>query len=85
MMPTLIINSQVVLMIRLICHDERVYEKIIPLGETSLSIKVSCTFLHKMTALVQKLPKATINPSTKKNLNLWDFSLLTLIKLLQQK
>ena len=77
MMPTLIINSQVVLMLRLICNDERVYEEIIPLCKTSLRIKVNCTFLHKIKGPVKNLPKATINPSTKKNLNLWDFPLFS--------
>ena len=74
-MPTLVINSQVVLMLRLICHDERVYEEIIPLCKTRLSIQVDYTFLHKITGLVQNLPKATINLSTKKKLSLWNFSL----------
>ena len=74
-MPTLVINSRVVLILRLICHDERVYEEIIPLCKTSLSINVDCIFLHKITGLVQNLPKATINPSTEKKLNLWDFFL----------
>ena len=73
-MPTVVINSRVVLIVPLICHDERVYKQII-LCKTSLSIKVNCFFLHKITALVQNLLKATINPSTKKKLNLWDFSL----------
>ena len=40
-----------------------------------LSTKVNCIFLPKIKGLVQLLPKATINPSTKKKLNLWDFSL----------
>ena len=57
------------------CNDERVYKEII-LCKTSLSVKVNCTFLHKIIGLAQNLPKATINPSAKKNLNLWDFSLL---------
>ena len=54
------------------CNDERVYKEII-LCKTSLGIKVHCIFLHKITGLVQNLPKATINSSTKKKLNLWDF------------
>ena len=65
-MRTSVINSRVVLTLRLICHDERIYEE---------SINVDCIFLHKITGLVQNLPKATINPSTKKKLNPWDFSL----------
>ena len=72
-MPTSVVNSRVVLIVHLICHDERVYKQII-LCKTSLSIKVNCTFLHKIIGLAQNLPKATINPSAKKNLNLWDFS-----------
>ena len=87
-MPTSVINFRVVLIVPLICHDERVYKQII-LCKTSLSIKVNCIFPHKTIGLVQNLPKATINlacvekrmfsqatinPSTKKNLNLWDFS-----------
>ena len=63
------------MMLHLICHDERVYEEIIPLCKTRLSIKVDHTFLHKITGLVQNLPKATINLSTKKKLSLWNFSL----------
>ena len=54
-MPTSVINSQVVLILRLICHDERVYEEII-LCKTSLSMKVNCI----ITGLVQNLPKAII-------------------------
>ena len=73
-MRTSVINSRVVLTLRLICHDERIYEEII-FCKTSLSINVDCIFLHKITGLVQNLPKATINPSTKKKLNPWDFSL----------
>ena len=56
--PTSVINSQVVLILRLIWNAERVYEENI-LGKTSLSIKVNSLFLHKTTALVQNLPKAT--------------------------
>ena len=63
-MPTWVINSRVVLMLRLICHDERIYKQII-FCKTSLSIKVTSIFLHKITGLAQSLPKATINPSTK--------------------
>ena len=73
-MPTSVINSRVVLIVPVICYDERVYKQII-LCKTSVSIKVNCFFLQKITGLVQNLPKATINPSTKKKLNLWDFSL----------
>ena len=43
--------------------------------KTSLRIKVNCIFLHKITGLVQNLPKATISPSTTKKLNLRDFAL----------
>ena len=55
---TSVINSRVVLIVSLICHDERVYKQIIPC-KTSLSIKVNSLFLHKITGLVQNLPKAT--------------------------
>ena len=43
--------------------------------KTSLRIKVNCIFLDKITGLVQNLPRATINPSTTKKLNLRDFVL----------
>ena len=82
-MPTSDKNSRVVLKVRLICHDEIVYKEII-FCETSLSVKVNCTFLHKITRLAQNLPKGTINSSTKKRLSPWDFSRFTLIKLHQQ-
>ena len=65
-MPTSVINSRVVLIVPLICHDERVYKQII-LCKTSLSIKVNSLFLHKITALVQNLPKATITLLPRKN------------------
>ena len=45
-MPTLVRNSQVVLIVSLICHDERVYEEMI-FCKTSLRIKVNCIFLYK--------------------------------------
>ena len=65
-MPTSVINSRVVLIVPLICHVERVYKQIIPCKK-SLSIKVNCVFLHKITALVQNLPKATITLLPRKN------------------
>ena len=88
-MPTLVRNSQVVLIVSLICHDERVYEEMI-FCKTSIRIKVNCIFLQKIAGLLENLPKTTINPSTTKKLNLRDFSLLLalsfiLIKLLQTK
>ena len=44
---TSVINSQIVLILRLICHDQRIYEQII-FCKTGLSIKVTdCIFLHK--------------------------------------
>ena len=45
-MRTSVINSQIVLILRLICHDQRIYEQII-FCKTGLSIKVNCIFLHK--------------------------------------
>ena len=46
-MRTSVINSQIVLILRLICHDQRIYEQII-FCKTGLSIKVTdCIFLHK--------------------------------------
>ena len=83
-MPTSDKNSRVVLKVRLICHDEIVYKDII-FCKTSLSVKVNCTFLQKITRLAQNLPKAKINSSIKKRLSLWDFSRFILIKLRQQK
>ena len=83
-MPTSVTNPRVVLTVRLICHDEIVYKEII-FCETSLGVKVNCTFLHRITRLSQNLPQATINSSTKKRLSLWDFPPFTLIKLRQQK
>ena len=83
-MPTSVKHRRVVLIVRLICHDGIVYKEII-FCETSLSVKVNCTFLHKITRPVQNFPQATINPSTKKRLSLWDFPRFTLIKLRQEK
>ena len=83
-MPTSDKNFRVVLKVRLICQDEIVYKDII-FCKTSLSVKVNCTFLQKITRLAQNLPKAKINSSIKKRLSLWDFSRFTLIKLRQQK
>ena len=68
-MPTSDKNSRVVLKVRLICHDEIVYKDII-FCKTSLSVKVNCTFLQKITRLAQNLPKAKINSSIKKRLSL---------------
>ena len=46
-MRTSVINSQIVWILRLICHDQRIYEQII-FCKTGLSIKVTdCIFLHK--------------------------------------
>ena len=75
-MPTSVINSRVVLIVHLICPDERVYKQII-LCKTRLSIKVNCIFPHKTTGLVQNLPKEPINPSTKKNLTYGIFPLFS--------
>ena len=83
-MPTSDKNSRVVLKVRLICHDEIVYKDII-FCKTGLSLKVNCTFLHKITRPAQNLPQATIDSSTKERLSLWDFPPFTLIKLRQEK
>ena len=53
-MPTSVINSRVVLIVRLISPDEKVYEEII--FAQQVSIKVYCIFLHKITGLAQDLP-----------------------------
>ena len=53
-MPTSVTNPRVVLILRLICHDEIVYNEII-FCETSLSVKVNCTFLHRMKETCTKL------------------------------
>ena len=53
-MPTLVINSHVVLIFRLICPDERVYEEIFFVRQIELT--VNCIFLHKITVLAQNLP-----------------------------
>ena len=45
-MRTSVINSQIVLILRLTCHYQGIYEQII-FCSTSLSIKVNCIFLHK--------------------------------------
>ena len=45
-MRTSVINSQIFLILRLICHDQRIYEQII-FCKTGLSIKDNCIFLHK--------------------------------------
>ena len=66
-MPTSVKHSRVVLIVRLICHDEIVYKEII-FCETSLSVNVNSTFLLKITRLAQNIPQATINSSTKKRL-----------------
>ena len=87
-MPTSDINSRAVLIVRLICHDEKVYEEIIFCK--TISIKVNYIFLHIITGLAQNLLISNNQSSTKKKLNLWDFSLplafsSILIKLRQQK
>ena len=75
-MPTLDINSQAVLIVRLICHDEKVYEENIFCKASHY--KSQLHFPSQNNRTCTKLPYkqfATINPSTKKKLNLWDFSL----------
>ena len=57
---TLVINSRVVLIVRLICPDEKVYEEII--FAKQVSIKVNCIFLHKIPGLAQDLPISNNQP-----------------------
>ena len=44
-MRTSVINSQIVLILRLICHDQRIYEQII-FCKTGIKV-TDCIFLHK--------------------------------------
>ena len=70
------INSRLVLIVRLICHDEKVYEK--KRFCKSSKYKSQLHFPSHNNRTCTKLTYkqfATINPSTKKKLNLWDFSL----------
>ena len=60
-MPTLDINSQAVLIFRLICHDEKVYEENI-FCKASQYKKVNCIFLNKITGLAQNLPIGNNQP-----------------------
>ena len=55
-MPTSVIDSQVVLIVRVICNDKNVYEEIIFCSPKQVSIKVNCIFLHNITGLAQNLP-----------------------------
>ena len=62
-MPTSVINSRVVLIlliVRLICHVEKVYEEII-FCKTSQSTN-QMHFLHKITGLAQNLPISNNQP-----------------------
>ena len=59
-MPTLDINSRAVLIVRLICHDEKVYEE--TYFAQQVSIKVNYTFLHKIPGLAQNLPIGNNQP-----------------------
>ena len=61
-MPTCtsVINYRVVLIVRLICPDEKVYEEIIFANQ--VSIKVNCIFLHKITGLAQDFPISNNQP-----------------------
>ena len=52
--PTLVINSRVVLIGRLICQDEGVYEEMI-FCKTSLSVKVNCHFPSQNNRTCTKL------------------------------
>ena len=57
---TSVINSRVVLIVRLLCPDENVYEEI--MFAKQVSIKVNCIFLHKITGLAQDLPISNNQP-----------------------
>ena len=59
-MPTSVINSLVVLIVPLICPDEKVYEEIT--FAKQVSIKVNCIFFHKITELAQDLPISNKQP-----------------------
>ena len=75
-MPTSVINSRLVLIVRLICHDEKVYEKntVCKVSKYKSQLHFPSQNNRTCTKLTYK-QFATINPSTKKKLNLWDFSL----------
>ena len=60
-MPTSVINSRLVLIVRLICHDEKVYEENI-FCKASQYKKVNCIFLNKITGLAQNLPIGNNQP-----------------------
>ena len=57
---TFLPNSRVVLIVRLLCPDENVYEEI--MFAKQVSIKVNCIFLHKITGLAQDLPISNNQP-----------------------
>ena len=86
--PTSVINSRVVLIVRLICHDEKVYQEIIFCKASQ--IEVNCIFLHKITGLAQNLPISNKQPFYQEEIKLirflpsFTFSFI-LIKLRQQK
>ena len=69
-------NSRLVLIVRLICHDERVYEKntFCKASKYKSQLRFPSHNNRTCTKLTYK-QFATINPSTKKKLNLWDFAL----------
>ena len=75
-MPTSVINSQAVLIVRLICHDEKVYEEIIFCKASHCKSQLHFPSQNNWTCTKLTYKHfATINSSTKKKLNLWDFSL----------
>ena len=75
-MPTSDINSQAVLIVRLICHDEKVYEETIFCKASHYKSQLHFPSQNNRTCTKLTYKQfATINPSTKKKLNLWDFSL----------
>ena len=60
-MPSSDINSRAVLIVRFICHNEKVYEEI-TFCKTSQYKKVNCIFLHIITGLAQNLPLSNNQP-----------------------
>ena len=65
-MPTVVINSREVLIVPLICHDERVYKQII-LCQTSFKYQSQLLFPSQNNSTRTKLTKSNNHPSTKKN------------------
>ena len=65
-MPTVVINSRVVLIVPLICHDERVYKQII-LCQASFKYQSQLLFPSQNNSTRTKRTKTNNHPSTNKN------------------